>query len=195
MKKALRIFACALLLCLALAGCGVQEKPNDGDAPPAGSGPAPAESGGTALPGGPVAEGDPCRDFTATLADGGSFTLSEQEGKVVLLNFWATWCGPCVGELPAFPRLIEQYGDRLALVAVNCMEDAGTVRAFLDKNGYTFPVVLDEEGAVGALYPTDGIPYTVVVGPDGDIAAIQLGAGTADEMYEHYCALIDGLLE
>lgn len=194
MKNAFRILACILALCLVLAGCAEQQRPNSGALPASSAPEEDAAASAPAAPSGPVAEGDAYRDFTANLADGGSFTLSEQEGKVVLLNFWATWCGPCVGELPAFPRLIEKYGDQLALLAVNCMEDAKTVRAFLDKNGYDFPVALDEEGTVSALYPTDGIPYTVLIGPDGVIAAIQLGAGTADEMYEHYCTLIDGLL-
>ena len=145
-------------------------------------------------PSGPIAEGDAYRDFTATLADGSTFTLSDHEGKVILLNFWATWCGPCVGEMPAFERLQETYGEDLALVAVNSGEDEATVAGFLEENGYTFPVVLDPEYAVSSLYPTEGIPYTVIIGTDGKVASIQLGAGDADAMYEHYCELIDGLL-
>lgn len=189
MKTTSRILLCALALALLLAGCAEQqEMPGSVPEEPEGAAAGPVLSG-------PVETGEQYRDFTAALVDGSSFTLSEQKGKVVLLNFWATWCGPCVGELPAFPRLIEDYGDQLSLIAVNCREDADTVRAFLDKNGYTFPVALDEDGTVSALYPTDGIPYTVVIGPDGTIAAIQLGADSADKMYEHYRALIDSLLE
>lgn len=191
MKRISRLLLCALALCILLAGCaGRKTMPGTGSGDP--EDPSTASE---AAPSGPVSVGEEYRDFTAELADGGSFTLSEQEGKVILLNFWATWCGPCVGEMPAFPRLIGDYGDQLSLIAVNCMEDADTVRAFLDQNGYTFPVALDEEGTVSALYPTDGIPYTVVIGQNGRIAAIQLGADTADKMYEHYCALIDGMLE
>ena len=153
------------------------------------------ESGGDAVPSGPVAQGDAYRDFTATLADGSEFTLSDYEGKVILLNFWATWCGPCVGEMPAFTQLVETYGEDLALLAVNCGEDEGTVTAFLEKNGYTFPVALDPEYEISNLYPTEGIPYTVIVGTDGKVAAIQVGARDADTMYAHYCEVIDGLLE
>lgn len=146
-------------------------------------------------PTGPVAEGDDYRDFTAVLADGSTFTLSEHEGTVILLNFWATWCGPCVGEMPAFPMLLEKYGDDLTLVAVDLGEDAGTVESFLSRNSYEFPVALDVDGSIGSLYPTDGIPYTVLIGRDGKIAFIHLGAAKADVMYESYCSEIDTLLE
>lgn len=114
---------------------------------------------------------------------------------MILLNFWATWCGPCVGEMPAFEKLQETYGEDLVLLAVNSGEDEGTVTSFLEKNGYTFPVALDPEYAVAMLYPTDGIPYTVIIGTDGKVAVTQVGAGDADTMYAHYSELIDGLLE
>lgn len=114
---------------------------------------------------------------------------------MILLNFWATWCGPCVGEMPAFEKLQETYGEDLVLVAVNSGEDEETVTSFLEENGYTFPVVLDPEYAVAMLYPTDGIPYTVIIGTDGKVAVTQVGAGDADTMYAHYSELIDGLLE
>ncbi|MCM1058596.1 MAG: TlpA family protein disulfide reductase [Firmicutes bacterium] len=143
----------------------------------------------------PVTEGEEYRDFTAALADGSTFTLSDHEGSVILLNFWATWCGPCVGELPAFPRLLETYGDDLTLIAVDLGEKEDTVKSFLERNGYDFPVALDEEGDIGSLYPSDGIPYTVLIGRDGKIAYIHLGADSADVMYEEYSAEIDTLLE
>lgn len=140
-------------------------------------------------------EGDAYRDFTAALADGSSFTLSEHEGDVILLNFWATWCGPCVKELPAFTKLEENYGDKLTLLAVNCMEDEQTVQDFLSEKGYTFPVALDTSGEVSGKYPSDGIPYTVIIAPDGTAAHIQTGASGAEEMYQLYAGEIDKLLE
>lgn len=143
----------------------------------------------------PVEVGGDYRDFTAVLADGSSFTLSEHEGTVILLNFWATWCGPCVREMPIFPKLVEKYGDDLTLIAVDLGETEEDVKSFLESNSYDFPVALDTEGDIGALYPTDGIPYTVLIGRDGKIAAIHLGAGRADVMFDSYCDEIDGLLE
>ena len=169
-KQILVIFI--LLLCLCLTGCGASKESYE-----------------------PLKEGDVYRDFTGELADGGSFTLSDHEGKIILLNFWATWCGPCVGEMPAFPQLIEKYGDSLALVAVDSGEKTKTVTDFLDNRGYTFPVVLDTDGSISNMYPTDGIPYTLIIDTDGRIAYINLGAWDADRMFEEYSKMIDSLLQ
>lgn len=139
--------------------------------------------------------GDKYKDFTGTTSDGGTFHLSDYEGKVILLNFWATWCGPCVGEMPAFPQLVETYGDDLVLVAVNSGEDKETVTDFLNKNNYTtFHVVLDPKYEISNLYPSDGIPYTLIIGRDGTITEIELGASNADEMYNLYSKYIDAAL-
>lgn len=142
-----------------------------------------------------LSEGDAAPDFTATLADGTEFTLSEQQGKVVLLNFWATWCGPCVREMPAFEKLQEDYGDNVAILAVNCMEDADTVAAFIEENSYTFPIAIDERGAVSAKYPTQGIPYTLVIDGDGIVQNIYMGAADADTQYEEYKSAVDAIVE
>lgn len=139
-------------------------------------------------------EGDTAPDFTADLVDGSTFTLSEQSGKVVLLNFWATWCGPCVGEMPALEKLQKEYGDEVAVLAVNCLEDEETVRQFITENGYTFPIAFDVEGVVNMKYPTDGIPYTLVIGKDGTVQNIYLGAADADTQYQEYKSAIDSAL-
>lgn len=139
-------------------------------------------------------EGDTAPDFTADLADGSTFTLSEQSGKVVLLNFWATWCGPCVGEMPAFEKLYKEYGDEVAVLAVNCLEDEETVRQFIAETGYTFPIAFDVEGVVNMKYPTDGIPYTLVIGKDGTVQKIYVGAADADTQYQEYKSAIDSAL-
>lgn len=142
-----------------------------------------------------LSEGDTPPDFTAELVDGGSFVLSEKSDKVVLINFWATWCGPCVGEMPAFQQLYDEYGDSLALVAIDCAEDKETVDRFIADNGYTFPVAYDENGEIGGKYPTQGIPYTVIVAPDGKISKIYLGANDAETQYKEYKAAIDEVMK
>ncbi len=142
----------------------------------------------------PLMPGDEMRDFTVNLLDGSSYKLSEKNDTVILLNFWATWCGPCVRELPAFDRLCEKYGDDLTLVAVNCGEKKADVEAFMNENGYKFNVALDEDYAVSSMYPSDGIPYTLVIGKDGIVSAVHIGASDADEMFETYSADIDKAL-
>lgn len=137
-------------------------------------------------PGKPLKSGNKAPDFTAELIDGSTVTLSDFKGKPVIINFWATWCGPCVKEMPAFERLKENYGDEIGILAVNCGEDADTIKDFADANGYTFPIVLDEEYQVSMLYPTNSIPYTVVIDGNGKVTHVSSGAVDADTMYERY---------
>ena len=143
---------------------------------------------------GELAEGDEAPDFAADLVDGGRFALSENEGKVVLLNFWATWCGPCVEEMPAFEKLDIEYGDEVAILGVNCVESADTVDAFVKDNNYTFPVAYDPEGSICNKYPTQGIPYTLVIGKDGKITNIYMGSMGMEQQYELYKSAIDAAL-
>ncbi len=137
-------------------------------------------------------EGDVAPDFTVSLVDGSKFTLSDHDDEVVLINFWATWCGPCVGELPAFERLNED-GDAVIL-GVNCAESKSVVNQFVKENGYTYPIAYDEDYTVGYYYPTDGIPYTVVV-DHGIIHEIFVGAYDADTMYKEYSSSISECLK
>lgn len=138
---------------------------------------------------------DAAPDFTAQVNDGSTFVLSEQTGKVVLLNFWATWCGPCVGEMPAFEQLASEYGDEVCILAVNCMEDQRTVDSFISEMGYTFPVAYDENGDINMKYPTDGIPYTLVLAKDGTVFEEYVGAYSAQEQYEEYKSAIEAALK
>lgn len=143
----------------------------------------------------PLSEGDAAPDFTVPLADGSEFTLSDGQGRIVLLNFWATWCGPCVREMPAFEWLKEDYGEDVVILAVNCMEHADTVTAFIEENGYTFPIAIDEEGAVSVKYPTQGIPYTLVIDGEGIVQNIYMGAADADTQYNEYKNAINAVME
>lgn len=142
-----------------------------------------------------LSEGDVAPDFTVDTVDGNSFTLSEQKGKVVLLNFWATWCGPCVGEMPAFEKLYNEYGEKAVILAVDCAEDKNTVNQFISDKGYTFPVAYDVAGDVTIKYPASGIPYTLVIGKDGIVKKIFLGADEADAQYKEYKKAIDAVLD
>lgn len=143
----------------------------------------------------PLSAGDTAPDFTAALTDGSEFILSEQQGKVVLLNFWATWCGPCVREMPAFEKLYGEYGEDVAILAVNCMESEDIVKAFQEENGYTFPIACDPEGDISLKYPSQGIPYTLVIDKEGIIQKIYVGAADAETQYLEYKGAIDAVSE
>lgn len=123
-------------------------------------------------------EGDPGLDFTARLAGGGSFTLSEQAGKVVLVNFWATWCGPCVREMPDIAALYEEYGagDQVVILAVNSGESEKTVDSFIKQNKIPFPVAYDTNDDISYAYGIDSIPRTVVFNRDGTVSADLTGS-------------------
>ena len=135
-------------------------------------------------------EGDVAPDFTVELVSGDKVKLSEFDDKVVLLNFWATWCGPCVGEMPAFERLKSDGNDDVQILCINCREDKRTVESFVDSEGYTFDIGYDVNGSIGNYYPTDGIPYTLVINK-GYISSIYVGAGDADYQYQEYKNAID----
>jgi thiol-disulfide isomerase/thioredoxin len=117
-------------------------------------------------------------DFELTMLDGEIFRLSEQRGKVVLINIWATWCPPCVAEMPDIDRLAADYADELVVIGVNCGEPEQTIADFIAANGYTYNFAADRSYLVsGMLYPTMSIPYTIVVNADGVITQLHTGGG------------------
>lgn len=136
-------------------------------------------------------QGEPGLDFTAATLDGQSFTLSQQAGKVVLLNFWATWCGPCVGELPDLQKLYDEYsaGDEVVIVTINT-ESASTAQSFMSQKGYTFPVICDTSGELASAYGVYAFPSTVVFGRDGTIQSALVGARS----YAQFKSAITGAL-
>jgi thiol-disulfide isomerase/thioredoxin len=95
---------------------------------------------------------------------------------IVMLDFWATWCGPCVRAMPDVDAVAEKYADRgLVFYAVNAGEDPATVKEFLAENQLDVPVAMDPDGTVSGLYHVEGIPQTVVVGKDGRVQVVHIG--------------------
>ncbi|MBR4831275.1 MAG: TlpA family protein disulfide reductase [Butyrivibrio sp.] len=135
-------------------------------------------------------EGDAAPDFTADLVDGTQFKMSDHKDDVVILNFFASWCPPCMGEMPAFEMLKKDGYSNLSIICVDCMEDKGTVDALVKEEGFTFPIAYDVSGTIGSLYPTDGIPYTLVI-KNGVIKYTFLGAQDAETQYAEYKKAID----
>ena len=142
-----------------------------------------------------VTDEETAPDFTIDLIDGGKFTLSEQEGKVVFINFWATWCSPCVKEMPAIEKLHQEYGDEVSIVGIDVGDNKETVASFMKEQGYTYPVACDLTGNVVDKYPTDGIPYSVIVGKDGKIAETMVGAKDANSQYQRLKTAIDAAIQ
>ena len=119
--------------------------------------------------------GDIAPDFELPTLDGAPMRLSSLRGKVVLLNFWATWCGPCRKEMPHLQRLHEKYPEgRFALIGV-VDEKPDEVREFLAEREITYPSLFDKAHDVFHRYGVTGIPMTAVIGPNGKIAALHEG--------------------
>ena len=115
-------------------------------------------------------------DFAAQALDGRTIVLSELRGRVVLINFWATWCLPCRAEMPAIQGVYEAYLDRgLEVLAVNLQEPDERVSEFVEELGLTFPVVLDKDDTVSSLYRIRSIPTTFFVDRSGVIREVIIG--------------------
>jgi thiol-disulfide isomerase/thioredoxin len=129
-------------------------------------------------------EGQPASDFTLqTLADAKPVRLSSLKGRVVLLDFWATWCGPCRGWLPIVAKAHRDYAAKgLTVFAVNEREPDSKVRAYLTKQNLDLPVLMDTSGQVGLTYRANSIPLTVVVGRDGNVARVMVGLHDEEDL-------------
>jgi DsbE subfamily thiol:disulfide oxidoreductase len=119
--------------------------------------------------------GRPAPDFTLQTLDGKAFTLSELRGTPVVVNFWATWCGPCRNEMPALQNTAERYAGQVTIAGLDQAEEASVVQAFVDEMGVEFPILMDSDTAVAQRYNVRGMPTTFFVDADGIIRHIWAG--------------------
>ncbi len=131
----------------------------------------------------------PAPDFTLTTLDNETFSLHAAQGKPVVLNFWATWCGPCQRELPALQAAAERYGDSVLIVGVDQGEAADLVQRYVDEKGLTFAIPLDADFAVSGLYNVQGLPTTYFIDSQGVIRQIWMGEMNSITLAEGVAAL------
>ena len=138
--------------------------------------------------------GDPAPDFSVALFDGSHLTLSELRGKVVLLNFWATWCPPCRQELTRVQKdLIDRFAGRdFLFLPVSRGEKRSDVAAFREKTGYTFPMGLDSTRTIYDRYATNFIPRNYLIDRDGRIITATIGY--SPEEFDELIAAIERAL-
>jgi peroxiredoxin len=142
----------------------------------------------------PVGRGGAAPDFALPLLDGDrELRLSDHRGQVVLVNFWATWCKPCEEEMPAMERLYRRLHPRgFEMLAVSVDEDSGAVRAFREKMGITFPLLMDPSQEVARAYQTMGFPESLLIDPEGRVVERYVGPREWD--HPAYVERIEGLL-
>ena len=137
-------------------------------------------------------EGQPAPDFTLRTLDGGEVRLGELRGKLVVLNFWATWCGPCREEMPLFEQAIaERAADGLVILAVNVRESEEQVRPFVQRLGLTYPIGMDKNGTLARRYRVRSYPTTYFIGRDGAVEGRRVGAYTRQILFGRLSQLLD----
>ena len=141
------------------------------------------------------ASSKPAPDFTVTGLAGERISLHDFRGRVVFLNFWATWCPPCKKEMPSMERLYRRYRDRgFVILAVSIdTGDKADVAAFVKAHGLTFPIGLDPTLEVANRYTVRALPSSFLVGKDSEMIAVALGPRDWDGAAAH--ALIEALLK
>ena len=131
-------------------------------------------------------------DFTIATADGKPFRLSAHRGRPVFVNFWATWCPPCLEEMPAMERLWRAQKDAgLVVLAVSVDADTAVVAPFLKEHGLTFPASLDAKMELANTYGVRALPSSFIVDREGRLTALALGPRAWDNVAAH--SLVEGL--
>ncbi len=138
----------------------------------------------------PVA-GMPAAEFTLTDLEGRPQSLSQYRGKIVLLNFWATWCKPCTTEMPAMQATYDRLRDKgFVVLAVNELEDDAKVREHIQAYRHTFPVLMDRENRVANLYGVYGLPVSVFIDETGTVRSYIKGGLLTEQKIEDELAKI-----
>ncbi len=134
-------------------------------------------------------------DFQALDMNGETVSLSDFYGKPVLLNFWASWCGPCRSEMPYLDQAYLDYGDRVNFVMVDLVEDSEEAiaadKAFIEEQGYSFPVCFDTKQEAARAYQVMSIPTTFFIDADGTLTGYHIGAFTEEALLDQMERMVD----
>jgi cytochrome c biogenesis protein CcmG/thiol:disulfide interchange protein DsbE len=118
----------------------------------------------------------PARPFTLRLFDGSTLSLEELRGKPVLVNFWASWCGPCIEEAPVLERAAQRYADKgLVLIGIDVWDTEQDARTFLQRYGITYPNGMDPTGAIAIEYGVGGVPESFFIDRNGTLVRKWVG--------------------
>ncbi len=141
----------------------------------------------------PVNVGADAPDFALRSAAGSNLRLSEHRGQVVMINFWATWCGPCRQEMPKLDEIFSRYERAgFTLLGVNIDEDTARAQRLADELGVSFPLLFDSEQNVSRLYDVQAMPMTVMVDRTGKVRSVHYGykAGMEQRYLDEVRALL-----
>jgi len=131
--------------------------------------------------------GNKAPDFQMKTLDGDTVTLSSLEGKKVLVNFWASWCGPCLDEMPEIEEIHQEYGDNVEILAVNMTvteKNVEAVEKFVEEHGLSFPILLDESNKTNSTYEVLSLPTSYFIDTEGIIRHKYIGAMTLEYIKE-----------
>jgi thiol-disulfide isomerase/thioredoxin len=136
-------------------------------------------------PGAAVELSGPMPEIDGPALLGGDVTPAAYRGKVVVVNFWASWCGPCRREQPGLQRLSEEYEGRVAFIGVNFRDDPAAARAYLDEFAVTYPSVEDPTGKIAHRFQVPWLPATVLADAEGELRYRLLGAQAESTLREY----------
>jgi cytochrome c biogenesis protein CcmG, thiol:disulfide interchange protein DsbE len=135
-----------------------------------------------------IGQGEPAPDFkarvvaNAAVVGGTDIELKSFRGRAVVLDFWATWCGPCQAEAPIVDAIAQRYKDKIAVIGVNTSDEDGLAAAFARRKRLTFPIVYDEGNVIAKKYSVSTLPTLIVVSKTGDIVAVRHGVTTDEDL-------------
>ena len=128
-------------------------------------------------------------DFTVYDGEGNPVNSSDFEGKPVVINFWATWCGYCVNEMPRFEKAFEEFGDEVVFMMINVTdgykENKEDAVKFIEEKGYSFPVYYDEDLSAVMAYGTSSLPATAFINAEGEVVYGRFGIMSEEKLYSY----------